>query len=361
MATLTETGELQTVNARVVTIPHFGWQYGWEFKITGLVEHGTLVSEGDSIGKIDPTNIIKFLREKENELEIAKADLNKLQAQHFYQKKEIETELRAAEATFDLQKLQLAKSAFESEKKRVMAHYNFKRDSINFEQIKRRIAFNKIIMENERKIQELKLFQLQNNLNKSIDALEMTTLRSPNDGMVQLRENYRSGQMVKVGDELYLGFRIANIPDLSKMKVLSSVHETDIGKIGLNDNVIVRLDAYPKVAFNGKIIEIGKLSRNKARDTKIKVFDIVILLDQTDPILKPGMTVSCEIEYADYNDVYFIENECILRENGTYYLYLNNGDKITVDIGDRNTEYSIISGDFEEGMKALPVNQLGTS
>jgi hypothetical protein len=214
-------------------------------------------------------------------------------------------------------------------------------------------------MENELKIQELKLFQLRNNLNKSLDALQLTILRSPNAGMVELRENYRTGQMVKVGDELWQGYRIANIPDLTRMKVLSAVHETDIGKIKLNDKAIIRLDAYPKVAFNGKIIEIGKLSRNKERESKIKVFDIVILLAQTDPLLKPGMTVSCDIRYADFKDVYFIENECIIRENGHYYLYLNNGAKIAVDIGDRNTQFSIISGEFKEGMKALPVNQIG--
>lgn len=360
LASLTETGELQAVNARLVRIPYIGWRYGDQIKITGLVEHGTIVSEGDSVGKFDEAGIIKFQREKENELEIAKADLNKLQAQHYFQKKELDTELRSAEATFNLQKLQLTKSQFESEKMRLVAQYKFKRDSINFEQIIQRIKRNRIIIENELKIQELKLFQIRNDLDKSKDALKLTTLCSPNAGMVELRKNYRTGQMIKVGDELWQGYQIANIPDLSKMKVLSCVHESDIGKIKVDDFVITRLDAYPKVAFKGKIIEIGKLSRNKERNSKIKVFDIVILLDTTDPILKPGMTVSCEIQYADYDEVYYIENECIIRENGRYYLYFNNGDKISVNIGERNTKFSIISGDFAEGMKALPLDQIGT-
>ena len=49
-ATLIESGELMAVNARSVLVPYVGWKYGWQFKITGMVEHGAHVQKGDSVG-----------------------------------------------------------------------------------------------------------------------------------------------------------------------------------------------------------------------------------------------------------------------------------------------------------------------
>ena len=82
------------------------------------------------------------------------------------------------------------------------------------------------------------------------------------------------------------------------MKVQTSVNETDISKIYKGQKVNVRLDAFPRKVFKGSIISISNTVQNKERDSKIKVFFVEVLLDETDRILKPGMTVSCEFIIA---------------------------------------------------------------
>ena len=57
---------------------------------------------------------------------------------------------------------------------------------------------------------------------------------------------------------------------------------------------MVRLDALPKVAFDGKVTYIGKLCRQKERNSRQKVFDVEVEILKPDERLKPGMTVSCE-------------------------------------------------------------------
>jgi len=81
-ASLTETGSLQAVVAKTVVMPFLGRRYGSRQKITGLQEHGMEVDEGDSIIALDASNILRFLVERENRLELEKASYNKTLVQH---------------------------------------------------------------------------------------------------------------------------------------------------------------------------------------------------------------------------------------------------------------------------------------
>jgi hypothetical protein len=38
IATINETGELEAVNSRIITVPFIGWKYGSQLKIIGLAE-----------------------------------------------------------------------------------------------------------------------------------------------------------------------------------------------------------------------------------------------------------------------------------------------------------------------------------
>lgn len=78
------------------------------------------------------------------------------------------------------------------------------------------------------------------------------------------------------------------------MKVYTQVNEADFLKISIDQKVAVRLDALPKVVFDGKVTYLGKLCREKERNSRQKVFDVEVEILKPDDRLKPGMTVSCE-------------------------------------------------------------------
>ena len=218
-----------------------------------------------------------------------------------------------------------------------------------------------IVLENELKIQQIKIFQLKNDLKGANYALMQLTIRSPLNGMMQLLENGRTNQTVKVGDELYQGEQFACVPDLSQMKIKSTVNETDIGKIHLNQKVIVRLDAFPSIPFEGEIVEIGRLSYKKDEKSRTKVFDVVIILNKSDPILKPGMTVRCEIFTAQLEDVFYVANDCIIKENMKYYIFIEkkvNYEKCEINIGPRNNEFTVVYGDFKKGQSVIPLSEV---
>lgn len=361
IATLNETGELDAVNSRVIIIPYIGWKYGWQMKIIELVEHGNQVSEGDSIAQIDKDKVLKFLVEQQNKLEIEQANLNKLLAQHKSRINALKTELALSGAVLNLNKIQLEKYKFETAKKKSIKKLEYERQLVKYNKAEKNYQLTQIILENELKIQQIKTSQLENDVKDANQVLTKLTIRSPLNGIMQLLENRRTNQTVKVGDDLWQSAKFACVPDLSQMKVKSTVNETDIGKIHVNQKVIVRLDAFPSISFEGEITNIGRLSYKKDEKSRTKGFDVDIMLNKSDPILKPGMTVRCEYFSAQLEDVFFVENECIIKENMRYYIVIENKgnrEKCEIKIGPRNNEFTVVYGDFKKGQSLLPLSEV---
>ncbi len=362
-ASLTETGELQAVVAKHIVMPFLGPKYPYRNKITGIMEHGAEVEVGDSIFSLDPSNVMKFLVEQENNLEIEKATLNKLLVENSNKAKELASRIKQQEASYNMEKLELEKSQFDSESNKRIQDLEFKKAEISLNKTLKSVEYNDKIAIYGRQIQKIKVRQLENEIDNANYALSRLILRSPNNGILQIEYNRSTRQLFKIGDESYPNRSLASIPDLSRMKVTSTVNEVDIGKIKMGQRVIIRLDAFPDLEFNGEIVAIGKLSHEKERESNIKVFDVEVLIDENDnEVLKPGMTVSCEIIYSKFEDVLFVPNDCIMRVNGQYFMHLNkrgNIIKTPVELGPRNNTFTVIYGDFTEGQpvvsrKSLP-------
>lgn len=355
-ASLVETGELMAVNARSVLVPYIGWQYGWQFRITGMVDHGTHVKEGDSIAQLDPATVLKFLVEQENLLETERANLNKLLVENESKINTLEVRLEEAQADHILKKLELDKFEYESPRKKEIKQLEFQQAEINLERIVRTIELEKKICKNSLKIQKIKVSQIESNVSDAHSAIKKLKILSPLDGIFQVSISRISDQLYRVGDNTYQGAELALVPDLSRIKIRSTINETDIGKVKTGQRVIVRLEAYPDKPFEGKVTDIGKLSYKKEEKSSVKIFDFAILLDHSDPILKPGMTVSCEVFYAELKDAFYVDNSCLKKVNDTYYLNMKvkkSWVEQPVEIGPRNNNYTVVYGDFKEGTKLM--------
>lgn len=360
-ASLVESGELNTVKSKPVVMPYIGWRFGWRYTVIGLAEHGSKVKLGDSIAKIDPGNVDKYIIENTAELEIEKGNLSKMLVIQQNSINSLKTEFEEAKANYNLTKLSVEKFGFESKKKQLTKKLEFEQAEIKLETVKRKLELREKINTKERTIQELKIIRKEQSIAGAYDAKKKLTIHSPGNGIMQLAKNRRTRQMCKIGDEIYQGQRFASIPDLSRMKVETTVSETDIYKVKTGQKVEIRLDAYPAKAFMGTISYISKLSHEKEESASIKVFDLEILVDEQDPILKPGMTVSCEIFTVNFDDMYFVENECLIKENGQYFVYCEEGGsntKYPVKTGPRNNKCTVIYGDLRQGQKVVPINEL---
>ncbi|MCJ7446568.1 MAG: efflux RND transporter periplasmic adaptor subunit [Bacteroidales bacterium] len=354
-----ETGELQAVNASTLSMPRINYIYGYNFKIVGLAEHGKDVHKGDPVINVDPSSVQKYIIEKRESLENEIASANKLKAQLINNLQDLKAQLRNEQASYEIKKLEMQSSAFETPGKRKVIELEFRQSEIKLNKIKRNLELRPKLDSLDYRIQQIKVKQKENELKAAQETLNLMTVYSPLDGIFVIDVNYRTGQPIKVGDEVYLGNPVAKIPDIRTMKVKGIVLENDISKIKPGQNVIVRLDALPSVPFHGQINNLGKVCVEQ--DNK-KVFLTEVLISESDLRLKPGMTVSCEYITYEGEDEFYVPNNCILEENKHFYLFTRKRGKIRkteVKTGPSNNMYTIVSGDLKSGQALeLPENIL---
>ncbi len=359
--TITETGELEAVNASYVSMPRINYIYGSNFKIIGLMEHGKNIQRGDSIAKVDPSPVYKYIIEKEESLENEQAAANKLIVQMENNLQDLQAQLKNEQAAYDLKKLEVERFSFESENKRNVKGLEFRQAEIKLNKVKRNLRLKPTLDSLDYKIQKIKVMQREAELITARETLERMLIKSPGDGIFQVSRNLRTGQTIRVGDEVYLGSQIASIPDIRRMKVMTWVNETDISKVRPGMNAIVRLDALPSVPFHGEISEISKICTDRDGE---KVFRVQVIISESDLRLKPGMTVSCEYICYESDKDLFVPNSCLFMENKQPYLLLKKRgtvQKIKVEKGPSNIYYTVIKGDFRSGQRIEQPEKILTS
>jgi multidrug efflux pump subunit AcrA (membrane-fusion protein) len=290
---IVETGELAAIESRAFVMPRFGRMW-FNLKIIGILKHGAVVKAGDSIIQIDPADVKKMIIDKQSQLETQLAVIEKLKVDQNNREQELNSQLKSETASFNLRKLELGASRFESERIRKINQLQFNQAKIDYAKVQRQMKSNRIIRINDMKIQVLRANQLKTELNDAKAILPKLTIRTPISGIFQIGTNWRTGDLIKIGDEVYPGNNMGNVPDLTWMKVNTSIGERDFMKLHKGQKVTVRLDALPKVKFEGEVSYIGRLCHLKDDKSKQKVFDVEVRMLKSDERLKPGMTVSCE-------------------------------------------------------------------
>ena len=287
-----ETGTLEAIHNQLFILPRS--MYWYEMRVIGLAENGTAVNVGDSIIQIDPSEVNKYIIERETTLETNLADLEKMQVQQSNQVIDYESRIKNETASFNLKKIELEASRFETERQQTIRQLEFKQAELNLAKEKRKLELIKIMQKNDLKIKHIRILQIENDLKQFYNFLPLLTFRSPVAGVFQRGRNMRNGQTLNVGDMTIPGYSIGNVPVLEWMKVNTFINENDYPKLFVGQKVTVRLDAMPELQFKGEVTYIGKLCRLKERNSKQKGFDVEVKMLEPDERLKPGMTVSCE-------------------------------------------------------------------
>lgn len=294
---LVETGELQAVNSKIVSVPHFKWEFSsnGRAKLIWLEKEGIQIKKGHIIARLDTSNIKRVMEQKQADLNIAFADLKKLKVEQASKLNGLNTKFLTAKADLKRAQIGTQRVKYESRAAQEISRCRLEIAEIELQKVKNKIKHTQNIHKEELLIQNEKVKQIEAAIENAQHTIDRFALHAPSDGLVEYRRHRRTREKVRIGDEFWQVRPLIGLPDLSQMKVQTSVNETDINKIHLGQKVVVRLDAYPKAAFAGKITAISITCHEKEEKSKIKIFDVEVLLEKADPILKPGMTVSCEI------------------------------------------------------------------
>jgi HlyD family secretion protein len=145
---------------------------------------------------------------------------------------------------------------------------------------------------------ERRIEQARAQLAANHDSLNKTTLTSPISGIVTARP-VEAGENAIIGTMNNAGTVLLTISDMSIVDAEMEVDETDIPRVKLGQKAKLTLDAFPGKKFEGVVREISGSPIVKSAlgtDATAVNFKVKVQLDAPPPGLRPGFSVSGEIE-----------------------------------------------------------------
>src|SRR6476646_10910734 len=142
-------------------------------------------------------------------------------------------------------------------------------------------------------------------LERARQNLAYTTICAPIDGVI-VERNVDVGQTVAANFSAPQLFLIAN--DLSDMRILAAVDESDIGAIKRGQPVEFTVQAYPNETFAGTVQQVRLQS--KTQDNVVNYTAVVGVKNRTGKLL-PGMTATVQFLTGNAENVLVVPNSAL--------------------------------------------------
>ncbi|MBZ0113276.1 MAG: HlyD family efflux transporter periplasmic adaptor subunit, partial [Thermoanaerobaculia bacterium] len=129
-------------------------------------------------------------------------------------------------------------------------------------------------------------------------GLAALVVKSPHPGLFTRSRDWR-GEMLEVGQEVWRGREIGEIPDLSILQAEVFVLEADAGGIveGLEAEVV--LEAQPDRVHAASVTRVDAIAQPRRNGSPVQYFGVTLSLEATDPeSMKPGQRVAATIYLA---------------------------------------------------------------
>jgi HlyD family secretion protein len=240
-----------------------------------LVDYNSIVREGDVIMRLDPSLFETQMEQARANLARAEADAERLEVSL----EDAQTQLVRAEDLADRELIS--------------------QTELEAAQVAVRSAAAQI------KSAEAQVTQARASLNQNQVNLDHTVIRAPIDGIVISR-------LVDVGQTVAASLQAPELfviaADLTKMRVIANIDESDVGRIRPGQHVTFTVDAFPAEEFEGAVSQIRL---EPIVQQNVVTYATVVDAPNNELKLKPGMTATIELEIARSDNVARIPNSAL--------------------------------------------------
>jgi multidrug efflux pump subunit AcrA (membrane-fusion protein) len=344
-------GELQAVHALSFGVPRLR---GSPAKVVWLIAEGSRVAAGDTLARFDPSEVLRRIEDLESRLTSARANLQKMHASQAAQISEMEAALEDQRAAVRLAEIGAAGIEYEAAIDRERTQLELQRARLAVQQAESKLESHRNIHAAELTEQQVTIGQLESQLTTERETLKNHVVVAPTSGLVVYGSHWSGGRQVKVkiGDQLYYGGEVIELPDLSSMQVESWVNESRVDQLRIGLPCEVRIDAFPDTTYAGSITRVNVLGRELPESEGVKVFDYVVEIEGSDPRLRPGMTASVLARVTRLDDVVYAPIEAVHLDDAGSWVFRKRGrkfERVPVTLGERNDFHVVLTSGVEVG------------
>ncbi|MHB8734737.1 MAG: efflux RND transporter periplasmic adaptor subunit [Terriglobales bacterium] len=305
-------------------------------QIVWLALPSSPVHAGDVVVRFDPSQAQELLDQNLAALRQAQATLDQEQAQARIIAEQDQLDTETAKYQVERARLEASKltivSAIQGEESKI---------DLGLAQEKQRVEAATVNLHQRSeaaKISSLRRLRdkAQFEVDQTRDHLAHMELHSPLNGIINFLQNNSQGwinaQPFKVGDHVWGGATIAEIPDMSTVQMAGGLEEVDRGRIALGNPTRVHLDALPEVTFSGHLAAISPLTEHGCCPP-FRNFRAYAAIDHPDPRMRTGMNGSVDIIVKRLADVVSVPSRALFTRNAKPVVYVaRNGQYVPVEV-----------------------------
>jgi len=312
---VTASGELESKQTAMIAPPSVSRM--WQYQIKQLTPENSRVKKGQLIVSFDGKKVMDRLIDKQAELDRAQQQLENKEI------KETETEqeliLKVAEKKMGYEKAQRKAEIVDhsrSENDRNKSVIDFTIAENDFFLAKEKLKFHLNNKALNLKLAKGKVNRLMSEVEEFNKDIERLKVKAPIDGMVIYRSNWQ-GEKPAVGESVQFGQPIVELAVIEKMQLKAQIAEPDSGKIKLGQQVKIMIDGTQEIVLQGKVVELGRVFRDKSSQDKRRVFDAIIAFEQPkNTVIRPGMTARIEVIIQVLDNALTLSTHAVKLENG---------------------------------------------
>lgn len=315
-------GNLQAVRATPLLAPQ-----GVEgVPIAWLAPDGSFVRTGETVARFDPTEMEKTLLDARGELASSRLKIDK-------QKAESGAEIGRLAKDAEIAAAELA-SASEFQKKDPLL---FSRSEIVESEVDESLARERskhareagerrrALARADLGLLEIAGGQASYKIDKAEQGLQALSLTAPHDGIVVLQRDWH-GDPIRVGDAVWAGQPLAEIPDLDRMEAEVFVLESDAGGLAVGQRAEVEVESVPGQVWGARVARVDTLAKPRFRKSPVQYFAVTLELDRTArERMKPGARVRARITVEQRPGALAVPRQAVFEREGKTVVYKRSG------------------------------------
>jgi HlyD family secretion protein len=266
---VTATGTLQPVNQVEV-----GTEISGTVKSV-LVDFNDQVKKGEVLARLDTDQLQAHLRQAEAEKALAQAKVKEAQATV------VETTNKRKRAQ------ELGRQGLNTQEERDAAQAAYLRAEASMASARAQVV------------------QAQAQVDSDRTALSKAEIRSPINGIV-LKRQIEPGQTVAASLQTPVLFVLAE--NLAQMELHVAVDEADVGEVKVGQPATFTVDAYPNRVFPATITQVRFAPETVEG---VVTYETVLSLDNSELLLRPGMTATADIIVQQLHDALLVPNAAL--------------------------------------------------
>ncbi|MDQ6701011.1 MAG: HlyD family efflux transporter periplasmic adaptor subunit [Acidobacteriota bacterium] len=348
-------GEIRSTRSMILTAPQVP-----DPRIVKLAESGRPIKKGDVVVEFDAVQQEQNFIERSTSVRTADSEIVQLKASQKIEDEMDGMNLMQSEYNVERAKLEASKAEILSQIEGAKNRIDVGVSQGELGQVKTSIQSRKISHSADDERLGQKKDKTVRDMNLAKSYMSKMVMVAPNDGIVNILPNFRSGgsfgsspPAFKEGDRAWTGAAIAEIPDLSEMRMELKLEEVDRGKLKLGQPVHLRVDAIPEKQFTADLDWISPIATLVFRSfPPEKLFPAKATLKTLDPRLRPGMSATAEIDVERQPGVLLIPAKASFLQNGKPSVYVQQGQKFltrNIQVGKRNEDDLVVLSGLKEG------------